>query len=74
MILGPQRLLVRKEKNLTLKCKGLTDKGITLTVTWLQPNGLVCQFFIYLFLSQYACNLSNLKYLLDMVLREFIFI
>jgi len=59
-IAGPQRLIVRKWKDLDLECKGLADKGITLTVMWLKPNSLVCQFFIYLFLSQYACNHSFL--------------
>jgi len=73
-IYGPQRHLVRKWQDLVLECQGLADKGTKLTFTWLQPNSLVCQFFVYLFLSHYACNLSFLWHLLNMVLRQFIFI
>jgi hypothetical protein len=61
-ITGPQRLIVRKWKDLVLECKGLADKGITLTVTWRKPNSLVCQFlFTYFFPSMPATfNFSNI--------------
>jgi hypothetical protein len=60
MITDPQHPIVRKGKNLVLECKGLADNGKTVTVMWLHPNGMVCQFCICLFLSQYVCKLSFL--------------
>jgi hypothetical protein len=68
-IAGPERIVVRKGRDLFLKCQRLSQSGVKFEVKWFKSQELVCLVFFF-FSFQFASYISFLSQLFGLTIFE----